>query len=113
MREEGGCADSACQDCVCTVDSFCCDDLWDGGCVDIAEGDCPSECLCGDALICPGDCNSDGQVAVNELIVGVNISLGSAPISECPAFDTGGDGTVTVNELIQAVNAALAGCPTG
>jgi hypothetical protein len=68
--------------------------------------------MCGTVPTCPGDCNGDGQVTVNELIVGVNISLGSAPISECPAFDTSGDGTVTVSELIQAVNAALAGCPT-
>ena len=60
---------------------------------------------------CTGDCNGDGVVAVNELVAGVNIALGSAAVSSCPAFDANGDGQVTVNELIQAVNAALNGCP--
>ena len=60
---------------------------------------------------CPGDCNGDGSVAINELITGVNIALGSAPLATCAAFDTSGDGTVAINELISAVNVALAGCP--
>lgn len=63
------------------------------------------------AADCVGDCNGDGQVAINELIVGVNIALGSAPPSACPSIDRNGDGTAAVNELIGAVNASLAGCP--
>lgn len=59
---------------------------------------------------CPGDCNGDGHVLVNELIVGVGIALNQADISTCPAFDLSGDGKVTVNELIAAVNKALRGC---
>jgi CSLREA domain-containing protein len=62
-------------------------------------------------LSCPGDCNGDSEVSVDELILGVNISLGDDPVTECPAFDTDGDGSVTVNELVAAVNAALNGCP--
>ncbi len=61
-------------------------------------------------LPCVGDCDGDGMVSISELIRGVNISLGSAELSTCPAFDSSGDGTVTINELIQAVNAALQGC---
>jgi len=49
-------------------------------------------------------------VTVNELIRGVNIALGNADISTCPAFDRNGDGMVSINELIAAVNAALDGC---
>ncbi len=60
---------------------------------------------------CAGDCNADGAVAINELISGVNIALGTAPLSSCAAFDSGGDGLVAINELIAAVNAALIGCP--
>ena len=60
---------------------------------------------------CVGDCNGDGMVAINELITGVNIALGSAPVSSCPAIDANGDGEVTINELIAAVNNALGGCP--
>lgn len=63
------------------------------------------------APLCPGDCDGDGAVTVAELIRGVNIALGNAPLGDCPAFDTSGDGSVTVSELIQSVNAALSGCP--
>lgn len=59
---------------------------------------------------CVGDCNDSGSVTVNELVVGVNIALGSASIDACLAFDTNDDGTVTVNELIAGVNAALGVC---
>jgi len=58
---------------------------------------------------CLGDCNDNGRVAVNELIVGVNIALGNALLSTCPAFDAGG-GTVPITSLITAVRNALNGC---
>ena len=65
----------------------------------------------GAVMGCVGDCNGNGAVAINELIVGVNIALGSTPLSSCPAFDANGDGMVGINELIAAVNNALNGCP--
>src|SRR5690242_5095754 len=58
-----------------------------------------------------GDCSGDGSVTVDELIIGVNIALGEAPLSSCPVFDVDGDGTVTIDELIAAVNLALSGGP--
>jgi hypothetical protein len=61
---------------------------------------------------CVGDCNGDGMVAINELITGVNIALGSSPVSACPSFDVNGDGSVAINELIGGVNNALNGCPS-
>ena len=60
---------------------------------------------------CVGDCNGDGAVTVNELVLGVAIAQGEIPLTSCAAFDTDGAGDVTLNELIQAVNAALGGCP--
>ena len=60
---------------------------------------------------CVGDCNGDGEVAINELITGVNIALGSLPLDRCSSFDINGDGEIEINELITAVNNALAGCP--
>jgi hypothetical protein len=60
---------------------------------------------------CAGDCAGNGTVAVNELILGVNIALGNASTDQCPAFDTGGDHQVTVSELVAAVSNALNGCP--
>ena len=64
------------------------------------------------ALACPGDCDSDGTVAINELVVGVEIALGSAGINRCAAADGDGDGEVAIQELIAAVDAALSGCPS-
>ena len=46
-------------------------------------------------------------VSVDELVLGVNISLGLRPITDCLAFDTDFNGRVSVDELIKAVNAAL------
>ena len=62
------------------------------------------------ALTCTGDCDGDGSVAINELIGGVNIALGSAPVDSCVAFDRDGDRSVSIDELIAAVNVALSGC---
>lgn len=59
---------------------------------------------------CPGDCSGDNQVTVDEIVTGVNIALGSLPVSNCPAMDDGGDGEVTVDEILRAINAALNGC---
>ncbi|MGH7785451.1 MAG: EF-hand domain-containing protein [Candidatus Binatia bacterium] len=60
--------------------------------------------------VCVGDCNGDGQVKINELILGVGISLGTADLEQCPAFDPSGDGVVSINELIKAVSNSLNGC---
>lgn len=60
---------------------------------------------------CVGDCDGSGSVSINELISGVNISLGSTALGACAVFDADGDGGVAINELIQAVNNALGSCP--
>ena len=61
--------------------------------------------------MCVGDCDGDGRVTVDELVRGVNIALGAAPLSECPEFDSNEDDQVSVDELVTAVNNALSGCP--
>jgi hypothetical protein len=53
-------------------------------------------------LDCGGDCDGDGQVSINELILGVNIALGTAAADSCAAFDRNRDGQVSVSELIAA-----------
>ena len=60
---------------------------------------------------CPGDCNSDGMVTIDELIRGVGIILQGLPPTECPALDLNASDSVEINELIAGVNAALSGCP--
>ena len=56
---------------------------------------------------CTGDCNGDGMVTINELILGVSIALGSQPLSACPAFDCEHNQMVPINCLVQGVNNAL------
>jgi hypothetical protein len=63
------------------------------------------------AAACVGDCDGDGVVAINELIIGVNIGLGLSPVESCPAFDPDGDGTVGIADVITGVGNGLEGCP--
>jgi hypothetical protein len=66
-----------------------------------------------DAQSCLGDCNGGGTVAINELVLGVNIALGLAARSACAAFDPNNNG-VSIDELVRGVSNALLGCrPTG
>lgn len=61
-------------------------------------------------VVCPGDCDGSGMVAVNELVAGVNILLERAALDACAVLDTNDDGRVTVDELVRAVNNLLVGC---
>ena len=58
---------------------------------------------------CVGDCRDAGKVEIADLTVGVNIVLGYAPVSDCPAFANPA-GTVDIAQLVRAVNNALTGC---
>jgi hypothetical protein len=60
---------------------------------------------------CIGDCNSDGQVSIEELITAVGITLDRSLLSTCPALAC--NGTAGVDCLLRAVGAALNGCPFG
>ena len=62
------------------------------------------------AQVCDGDCNDDRSVAVDEIVLGVRVALGDAPLGDCQAMDADGDGAVTVNDLLAAVTHALQGC---
>jgi uncharacterized repeat protein (TIGR03806 family) len=64
----------------------------------------------GPALGCVGDCNGDGMVTINELILGVTVALGTAPVSACVAFDPDVDGQVRINELLAGVNNGTGSC---
>jgi hypothetical protein len=60
---------------------------------------------------CPGDCDGDLVVTVDELVGGVAAALGEAGAFACPTFDGNGDDAVTVDEIVAAVHSALVGCP--
>lgn len=66
-----------------------------------------------DFASCPGDCDGSGNVDVSELITGVNIVLGSAPLCRCFAGDSQRNGEITCAEVNRAINIALGGCPVG
>jgi len=59
---------------------------------------------------CTGDCNGDGAVTIDELLVGVNLALAEGTPVPCTAFDVNGDGHVTIDELVDAAGRALNGC---
>jgi hypothetical protein len=61
---------------------------------------------------CGGDCNIDGDVTVDEIVLGVSIALGSGNAEDCQAMDGNQDLQVTVDEILTAVNSALSGCPS-
>lgn len=74
----------------------------DGSDIGAVEADLPGACA--------GDCDRNGVVAINELVLLVNIALGNSPASACSAGDTNRDGRISINELIAAVNSALRNC---
>ena len=54
-----------------------------------------------------GDCDRNGAVSIDELVLGVAIALDVSAPSACPAFDADASGKVSVNELVAAVDGAL------
>jgi hypothetical protein len=58
---------------------------------------------------CTGDCNGDGQVTVDELLVSTSIALGRTAVTDCPAACNGGQ--VSIDCLTRAVGNAIGGCP--
>jgi YVTN family beta-propeller protein len=60
---------------------------------------------------CAGDCNRDGSVTVDELLVMVSIALGNVDASACTRGDLNHDGQIAITEILTAVNAVLNGCP--
>lgn len=61
-------------------------------------------------LGCPGDCDENGRVTIDELVQGVNVILGVAPTNGCSNLDLNRSGAVTIDELAAAVDAAINGC---
>jgi hypothetical protein len=59
---------------------------------------------------CTGDCDENNAVTMDELVKGVNIALGAAPMRRCAQFDRNGDNQVTISEIVEGVGIALHGC---
>ena len=61
-------------------------------------------------LGCPGDCDGNADITVDELVRGIAIALGSQPIDDCRNLDRNNDGAVTIDELTRAVRTLFDGC---
>jgi len=62
---------------------------------------------------CAGDCNHDGRVTIDELVMAVDIALDSdlGSTGPCLAADTDWNAEVSISEVVSAVASALEGCP--
>lgn len=60
--------------------------------------------------VCTGDCDQDGVVTVDELILATNIALGRFDVSACAACDPDGSGWPSIGELVKGVTHALTSC---
>jgi hypothetical protein len=73
--------------------------------------------LCGSlatsrAFACVGDCNEDGSVTIDELILCTDIALRAGSVETCPLADANEDDRLAIDEIVQAVDNTLNGCPT-
>lgn len=83
---------------------------WIGGAARVAprEGCEPEE-----VPVCRGDCSSDAEVTIDEVVRSVLIALGAAPLSACANADANNDEQVTIDEIVAGVGRLLEGCPLG
>jgi parallel beta-helix repeat protein len=61
------------------------------------------------STVLPGDCNENGEVTIDELVLGLDIALDQASLIACRALDRNRDGAVGIDDLIAAIDAALSG----
>jgi hypothetical protein len=54
-----------------------------------------------------GDCDGNGVISIDELVLGVDIALGRMPVSACAAFDANHDGAVAIDELLASIHSEL------
>jgi hypothetical protein len=59
------------------------------------------------AIVLSGDCNEDGTITVDELVMGLDIALDRMQLNVCPVFDRNRDGSVSIDELLTAIDFAL------
>ena len=61
-------------------------------------------------VFCPGDCNDDGVVTIDELLTLVNVALGATDMCMCVRGNTDRDRVIAVDEIVRAVGHSLDGC---
>jgi hypothetical protein len=66
--------------------------------------------VCSDVSSCTGDCNLDGWVTVDEVLLGIAVGLDRQSLEACPAIDADLSGAASIDELVAAVTGAIEGC---
>jgi parallel beta-helix repeat protein len=59
------------------------------------------------AIAIGGDCNEDGEVTVDEVVIGIAIAFAQLDLSDCEAIDFNGDGVVTIDEIVRTIGEML------
>lgn len=59
---------------------------------------------------CPGDCDANRAVTVDEITLGIRLALRDASSEPCDPMDGNTDGRITVDELALAASHGLEGC---
>lgn len=101
------CDSFACQSCVCTGDSFCCELVWDQLCVGVARGGCETACGCpaptatSSTTSLPTAATSPSPTPTPSMRATL-----TPPVSRCFG-DCSGDQRVTVDELLLGVRIAM------
>ena len=65
------------------------------------------------AQSCAGDCDGDGNVGVDELVLEVRMALEGGGTAQCPPADTDGNHVLSIGELTAAVGKSINGCSAG
>jgi len=71
--------------------------------------------LCAPAAVataqpCPGDCDTSGDVTIEEIAAAVDIGLAGSVLGRCLAADGDNDGVVSVDDLVRTVDRGAGGC---
>ena len=62
------------------------------------------------ASACAGDCNEDGAVSIDDLVLTVNVGLGVMPMTDCTSADSDSNQRVDIDEMVHAVQNSIRGC---
>ena len=72
--------------------------------------DCRAEAQEFPSRDCVADCNGDGVIPINELLLAVRAALDEDAVFACMNADPNDSGTVEIGELIRGAVASLHGC---
>jgi Tol biopolymer transport system component len=104
---------------ICPEGTICRNDM----CVPDTECESSDDCLDRQACVadeemsgvarceCAVDCNRDGQVFANEILLAIGIFAGNLGLDVCPAADISGDSEVFANEVLIGIQNFANGCP--